>query len=52
MTDNFKLIKDFIQSQWDNQFDVYTDAFYIVEILGRAKDNAYIQSHKFKSYYI
>lgn len=52
MTDNFKLIKDFIQSQWGGQFDSFTDAFYIVEILGRAKDNANIISHKFKSYYI
>lgn len=52
MTDNFKLIKEFIQSQWDNQFDVCTDAFYIIEIIGRTKDNASIKSHKFKSYYI
>ena len=52
MTDNFKLIKDFIQSQWGGQFDSFTDVFYMVEILGRAKDNANIISHKFKSYYI
>mgnify|MGYP003298083424 CR=1 FL=1 len=52
MTDNFKLIKDFIQSQWGGQFDSFTNAFYIIEIIGRAKDNANIKSHKFKSYYI
>lgn len=52
MTDNFKLIKDFIQSQWGGQFDSFTDVFYTVEIIGRAKDNARIQSHKFKTYYI
>lgn len=55
MTDNFKLIKDFIQSQWaeyGRQFDSFTDAFYTIEIIGRAKDNTHIQSHKFKSYYI
>jgi len=54
MTDNFKLIKDFIQSQWDGQFDSLTDAFYTIEIIGRAKDNARIiaGNHKFKTYYI
>ena len=54
MTDNFKLIKDFIQSQWGGQFDSFTDAFYTIEIIGRAKDNACIiaGNHKFKTYYI
>lgn len=60
MTDNFKLIKDFIQSQWcdksllSSQFDDFTDAFYTIEIIGRAKDNARIiaGNHKFKTYYI
>lgn len=54
MTDNFKLIKDFIQSRWGGQFDSFTDAFYTVEIIGRAKDNARIiaGNHKFKTYYI
>lgn len=55
MTDNFKLIKEFIQSQWaeyDRQFDSLFDAFYTIEIIGRAKDNSHVQSHKFKSYYI
>lgn len=60
MTDNFKLIKEFIQSQWcdksllSSQFDDFTDAFYTIEIIGRAKDNARIiaGNHKFKTYYI
>lgn len=52
MTDNFALIKDFIQSQWCDQFDSFTDLFYMIEIIGRAKDNANIRSHKFKTYYI
>ena len=54
MTDNFKLIRDFIQSQWDGQFDSFTDIFYTIEIIGRAKDNADIiaGNHKFKTYYI
>lgn len=54
MTDNFKLIKEFIQSQWCNQFDSLTDLFYTIEIIGRAKDNASIiaGNHKFKTYYI
>ena len=52
MTDNFKLIKDFIQSQWGGQFDSFTNVFYTIEIIGRAKDNANIKSHKFKTYYI
>jgi len=40
MTDNFKLIKELIQSQWCNksllgsQFDDFTDAFYTIEIIG------------------
>lgn len=54
MTDNFKLIKEFIQSQWNGQFNDSTDSFYMIEIIGRAKDNARIiaGNHKFKSYYI
>ena len=52
MTDNFKLIKEFIQSQWGGQFDSFADTFYTIEIIGRAKDNANIKSHKFKTYYI
>lgn len=57
MTDNFNLIKEFIQSQWaqfGNSFDKFTDAFYMIEIIGRAKDNARIiaGNHKFKTYYI
>lgn len=54
MTNNFKLIKDFIQSRWGGQFDSFTDAFYVVEIIGRAKDNARIiaGNHKLKTYYI
>ena len=52
MTDNFQLIKEFIQSQWGNSFDEFTDAFYTIEIIGRRKDGASIESHKFKSYYI
>lgn len=54
MTDNFKLIKDFIQSQWAGQFDSFTNVFYMVDIIGRAKDNARIiaGNHKFKTYYI
>jgi mRNA-degrading endonuclease HigB of HigAB toxin-antitoxin module len=60
MTDNFKLIKDFIKSQWniplqwDDQFDSDTDSFYTIEIIGRSKDNAHIiaGNHKFKTYYI
>ena len=52
MTDNFALIKDLIQSQWAGQFDSLTDIFYTIEIIGRAKDNANIRSHKFKTYYI
>jgi hypothetical protein len=52
MTDNFKLIKEFIQSQFGGRFDSFTDVFYTVEIIGRTKDNAHIKSHKFKTYYI
>lgn len=54
MTDNFALIKNLIQSQWDGQFDSFTDAFYTIEIIGRAKDSAHIiaGNHKFKAYYI
>lgn len=45
MTDNFELIKDFIQSQWSqlgNRFNSFKDAFYIIKIIGRAKDNSSI----------
>ena len=52
MTDNFKLIKEFIQSQFSDEFDRNEDSFYIVEIIGRRKDGASIESHKFKTYYI
>ena len=52
MTNNFRLIKDFIKSQWGGQFDLFTDVFYMVEIIGRSKDNPSIKSHKFKTYYI
>ena len=54
MTDNFKLIKEFIQSQSNGEFDHNEDSFYIVEIIGRVKDNARIiaGNHKFKTYYI
>ena len=54
MTNNFKLIKDFIQARWGGQFDSFTDAFYMVEIICRAKDNARIVAgnHKFRTYYI
>lgn len=54
MTDNFALIKDFIQSQWGGQFNDFKDAFYTIEIIGRVKDNASIiaGNHKFKTYYI
>lgn len=52
MTDNFNLIKEFIQSQWDNLFDEFTDAFYMIEIISRKKDGTSTKAHKFKSYYI
>ena len=52
MTDNFTLIKDFIQFRWGGQFDSFTNVFYMIDIIGRAKDNSHIQSHKFKTYYI
>lgn len=52
MTNNFKLIKEFIKSQSCGQFDLFTDVFYMVEIIGRSKDNPSIKSHKFKTYYI
>jgi len=52
MTDNFKLIKDFIQSQWGGQFNNFTDAFYAVEIIGRRKDSAAVEARKFKTYFI
>jgi hypothetical protein len=52
MTDNFKLIKEFIQSQWGGQFNEFKDAFYSIEIIGRKKDNTTVEAHKFKTYYI
>ena len=52
MTDNFRIIKEFIQSQFNGEFDHNEDSFYIVEIIGRRKDGASIESHKFKTYYI
>lgn len=52
MTDNFNIIKEFIQLQWANSFDEFIDAFYMVEIIGRKKDGASIKAHKFKSYYV
>jgi len=52
MTDNFDLIKDFIQSQWGARFNDFTDAFYAVEIIGRRKDGATIEARKFKTYFI
>ena len=38
MTDNFTIIKDFIQSQLGGQFNDFADVFYSVEIIGRKKD--------------
>lgn len=35
MADNFKLIKDFIQSQWGGQFDLFNNVFYMIEIIDR-----------------
>lgn len=52
MTDNFTIIKDFIQSQWGGQFNDFTDAFYAVEIVSRKKDGAAANIHKFKTYFI
>jgi len=52
MTDNFELIKEFIQSQWNGLFDENKDAFYMVEIIGRKKDGASVESHKFKTYFV
>ena len=52
MTDNFAIIKDFIQSQCGGQFNDFTDAFYAVEIVGRKKDGAAADTHKFKTYFI
>lgn len=52
MTDNFKLIKEFIQSQWGGQFNEFKDAFYAIEIIGRKKDGAAIETRKFKTYFI
>ena len=52
MTDNFKLIKEFIQSQFDGQFNSFNDEFYMIEIICRHKDNTNFKDHKFKTYYI
>ena len=52
MTDNFKQFKEFIQSQSNGEFDHDEDSFYMVEIIGRSKDDAKVKSHKFKTYYI
>ena len=52
MTDNFKLIKEFIQSQFGGQFDSFTNVFYMIEIIRRHKDNNNFKDHKFKTYYI
>ncbi len=52
MTDNFTIIKEFIQSQWGGQFNDFTDAFYVVEIIGRKKDGASVVTRKFKTYFI
>ena len=51
MTDNFKFIKEFIQSQFDGQFNSFNDEFYMVEIIRRHKDNTNFKDHKFKTYY-
>ena len=52
MTDNFKFIKEFIQSQFDSQFNSFNDEFYMIEIIRRHKDNTNFKDHKFKTYYI
>lgn len=52
MTDNFTIIKEFIQSQFGGKFNDFTDAFYAVEIIGRKKDGASVDTHKFKAYFI
>ena len=52
MTDNFTIIKEFIQSQFGGKFNDFTDAFYAVEIIGRKKDGASVDTHKFKTYFI
>lgn len=52
MTDNFTIIKEFIQSQWSGKFNDFTDAFYTIEIIGRKKDGAAVVDHKFKTYFI
>lgn len=52
MTDNFTIVKEFIQSQWGGQFNDFTDAFYAVEIIGRKKDGAAADTPKFKTYFI
>ena len=52
MTDNFKFIKEFIQSRFGGQFDSFTNVFYMIEIIRRHKDNTNFKDHKFKTYYI
>ena len=52
MTDNFTIIKDFIQSQFGGQFNDFADVFYSVEIIGRKKDGTSADTHKFKTYFI
>lgn len=52
MTDNFTIIKEFIQSQWNGKFNDFTDAFYAVEIIGRKKDGSAVNTSKFKTYFI
>lgn len=52
MTDNFALIKDFIQSQHNCKFDESEDSFYTIEIIGRRKDKSSVEAHKFKTYFI
>lgn len=52
MTDNFTIIKEFIQSQFGGKFNDFTDAFYAVEIIGRKKDGSAADTHKFKTYFI
>jgi len=52
MTDNFTLIKDFIQPQHNYKFDELEDSFYTIEIIGRRKDGSSVDTHKFKTYFI
>lgn len=61
MTDNFNIIKEFIQSQWGDSFDKLDDLFYTIEIIHRTKDGDTIAAiprgggnrlHCIKVYYI